>query len=333
MNFVLLNDFNIQCNNCGKIIRVDKDSLEVLHLRKHFVHLAHFPAVVCTATVANQAVGFVEEQNRLRFFGILEHLADILFGIAYVTVQQVARLLDNELAVERSRKMFCKFGLAGTRRPVKEHIQAIGAVALFHLFPPGIKSVHHLQNLGHIGVGIERIEQITRRTAFLVAVHVFQVQLQKFRLRLGNGTHALHGVNVATRHDKTLGARNSQRNATRRIIQTVTAMTEAELLAQELQATDGNRRSTYLQIIDGKTACLFATACALGNPECYDLGLCYGRLFQLYDDIADGEATVETDTLIAAEMPRWNTLADQWPGIVAQLPSYDCNKTAQTNTK
>jgi octaprenyl-diphosphate synthase len=123
------------------------------------------------------------------------------------------------------------------------------------------------------------------------------------------------------------------RNATRRIIQTVTAMTEAELLAQELQATDGNRRSTYLQIIDGKTACLFATACALGNPECYDLGLCYGRLFQLYDDIADGEATVETDTLIAAEMPRWNTLADQWPGIVAQLPSYDCNKTAQTNTK
>lgn len=29
MNFVLLNDFNIQCNNCGKIIRVDKDSLEV----------------------------------------------------------------------------------------------------------------------------------------------------------------------------------------------------------------------------------------------------------------------------------------------------------------
>ena len=123
------------------------------------------------------------------------------------------------------------------------------------------------------------------------------------------------------------------RNATRRIIQVVTAMTEAELFAQELQATDGNRRSTYLQIIDGKTACLFATACALGNPECYDLGLCYGRLFQLYDDIADGEATVETDTLIAAEMPRWNTLADQWPGIVAQLPSYDCNKTAQTNTK
>ena len=60
-------------------------------------------------------------------------------------------------------------------------------------------------------------------------------------------------------------------------------------------------KERYLCIIDGKTARLFATACALGNPEYEEFGLHYGRLFQLRDDIADGEATQWTDILIKEE--------------------------------
>ena len=122
------------------------------------------------------------------------------------------------------------------------------------------------------------------------------------------------------------------RDATRRINQTVIAMTEAELLAQELQGiqevqgvqevvgkTDGTPQDdsvdcgialnsvnymnymNYLKIIDGKTARLFATAAALGNPLYEEFGLHYGRLFQLRDDLADGEATPFTADLIRQE--------------------------------
>jgi geranylgeranyl pyrophosphate synthase len=59
--------------------------------------------------------------------------------------------------------------------------------------------------------------------------------------------------------------------------------------------------STYLRIIDGKTASLFACACALGNPLYYDFGLHYGRLFQLRDDIADHEDNPFTANLIEQE--------------------------------
>ena len=77
---------------------------------------------------------------------------------------------------------------------------------------------------------------------------------------------------------------------------TVTTMVEAELLQLSVRNDD-----TYLRIIDGKTASLFACACALGNPEYYDFGLHYGRLFQLRDDVADHEDTPFTATLIEQE--------------------------------
>ena len=88
------------------------------------------------------------------------------------------------------------------------------------------------------------------------------------------------------------------REATRRVNKTVKAMVEAELLAQEV---DSWQLPTYLHIIDGKTAQLFAIAAAFGNPAYEEFGLHYGRLFQLRDDLADGEATPWTTQLIAKE--------------------------------
>ncbi len=89
--------------------------------------------------------------------------------------------------------------------------------------------------------------------------------------------------------------------AARRINDTVLAMVEGELLQQEIANGRLLTADDYLRIIDGKTARLFATACALGNPQYEEFGLHYGRLFQLRDDLADGEATAFTDTLIADE--------------------------------
>lgn len=90
--------------------------------------------------------------------------------------------------------------------------------------------------------------------------------------------------------------------AAKLINRTVMDMVEAELLAREV-AEDPSRLTaeTYLAIIDGKTARLFATAAALGNPAYSDFGLHYGRLFQLRDDVADGEATLFTASLIEQE--------------------------------
>lgn len=87
-------------------------------------------------------------------------------------------------------------------------------------------------------------------------------------------------------------------DTTLRVIHTVEAMVQAELLAQEINNPTINQ---YLAIIDGKTAQLFATACALGNPGYEEFGLHYGRLFQLRDDLADGEATPYTEELILQE--------------------------------
>ena len=79
-------------------------------------------------------------------------------------------------------------------------------------------------------------------------------------------------------------------------------MVEAELLQQDHSATQSlSHSATYLKIIDGKTARLFATACALGNPEYEAFGLHFGRLFQLHDDIADGEAPSFAGELIRQE--------------------------------
>lgn len=94
------------------------------------------------------------------------------------------------------------------------------------------------------------------------------------------------------------------REATQRVNNTVKAMVEAELIAQE----SCDSENTYLKIIDGKTARLFATACAFGNPLYEDFGLHYGRIFQLRDDIADGEATPYTEGLIAREEEALRTI-------------------------
>ena len=91
----------------------------------------------------------------------------------------------------------------------------------------------------------------------------------------------------------------------------VRSMVEAELLAQEIPPTSDFRPPTsdlYLKIIDGKTANLFALAAELGNPLYRDFGLHYGRLFQLHDDIADGEATPWTAPLIEQEERAINQL-------------------------
>lgn len=116
-------------------------------------------------------------------------------------------------------------------------------------------------------------------------------------------------------------------DTTRRVYQTVESMVQAELLQQEVTEFLSNQVSeslnhsvtqslshsdTYLKIIDGKTARLFATACALGNPEYEDFGLHYGRLFQLQDDLADGEANEYTEELIRQEK---NTLAAIKPSL------------------
>ncbi len=93
------------------------------------------------------------------------------------------------------------------------------------------------------------------------------------------------------------------RDAALLVNRTVTTMVQAELL--QLQTINEKflipDSSTYLRIIDGKTASLFACACALGNPLYYDFGLHYGRLFQLRDDIADHEDNPFTANLIEQE--------------------------------
>lgn len=87
-------------------------------------------------------------------------------------------------------------------------------------------------------------------------------------------------------------------DAARMVNRTVTEMVEAELLALESAEMS---RERYLKIIDGKTARLFSTACALGNPKYEAFGMHYGRLFQLRDDLADGETTPWTAELIRQE--------------------------------
>lgn len=90
-------------------------------------------------------------------------------------------------------------------------------------------------------------------------------------------------------------------DAARRINSTVSAMVESELLALDLNGKPDTEEQ-YISIIDGKTAHLFATAAALGNPAFEDYGLHYGRYFQLCDDRHDGEATQWTESLIAQEL-------------------------------
>ena len=100
--------------------------------------------------------------------------------------------------------------------------------------------------------------------------------------RWGNGTAVLVGDWLLTQVMQLLDEADD-REATRRVNRTVQQMVLAEL------APVPDSEEAYLKVVDGKTASLFATACWLGNPAYEAFGLHYGRLFQLRDDLADGE--------------------------------------------
>lgn len=110
----------------------------------------------------------------------------------------------------------------------------------------------------------------------------------------------------------------NDRDAALLVNRTVTTMVQAELL--QLQTTNSASlipdSSTYLRIIDGKTASLFACACALGNPLYYNFGLHYGRLFQLRDDIADHEDNPFTAKLIEQETAALAAIKNHLPVLI-----------------
>lgn len=120
--------------------------------------------------------------------------------------------------------------------------------------------------------------------------------------RWGNGVAVLVG-DYHLAQIMTLLDEMDDREATRMVNQTVIDMVQSELLQKEVGlGMQELTPDTYLRIIDGKTASLFATACALGNPTLGDFGLHYGRLFQLRDDMADGEAPDFAKQFIDSEM-------------------------------
>ena len=151
-----------------------------------------------------------------------------------------------------------------------------------------------------------RLGKMLRPQLTLLAADTLGQASSRRTLLLATAVEMLH--NASLLHDDFLLAQVmrilhevDEPDTTQRVYQTVEAMVEAELLAQEELPTTHYPLSTYLKIIDGKTAHLFATACALGNPDYEEFGLHYGRLFQLQDDIADGEANEHTDALVEQE--------------------------------
>lgn len=101
------------------------------------------------------------------------------------------------------------------------------------------------------------------------------------------------------------------KEVTRKVNHTVRGMVEAELLQQE------SLESSYLKIIDGKTANLFALSAELGNPAYRDFGFHYGRLFQLRDDLADDDDTPLTEELIRQEEATLATINPQLPILIS----------------
>ncbi|MCR4659310.1 MAG: polyprenyl synthetase family protein [Bacteroidales bacterium] len=92
------------------------------------------------------------------------------------------------------------------------------------------------------------------------------------------------------------------RDATRRLTDTVLAMTTAELLQLETSDVSKADIETYRNITCGKTARLMATCCAFGNPAFEQFGLHYGMAFQLRDDLDDNEDTPHTATMLKEEV-------------------------------
>lgn len=135
--------------------------------------------------------------------------------------------------------------------------------------------------------------------------------------RWGNATAVLVGDYLLAQIMQLLNELNDS-DAARRINDTVSAMVESELLALDLKGKPETEEQ-YINIIDGKTARLFATAAALGNPAYEDYGLHYGRYFQLCDDRHDGESSQWTDSLLIQELGTLQALEAQ--GMSLGLPT------------
>lgn len=118
---------------------------------------------------------------------------------------------------------------------------------------------------------------------------------QSINARWGNKVAVLVG-DYCLAQIMTLLDEANDRDASQRVNRTVSAMVESELLALDDESPLNAER--YLAIIDGKTASLFATSAALGNPAYEKFGLAYGRLFQLRDDQCDGDDNEHTQPLI-----------------------------------
>ena len=92
------------------------------------------------------------------------------------------------------------------------------------------------------------------------------------------------------------------------MLQTSAAMSEGELMQDaSFWRPDGRQNDAYLDIITRKTAMLMRSCCVAGalsvdaSPEqvqqIADFGLNFGILFQLRDDLLDGENTEQAKTL------------------------------------
>ena len=66
------------------------------------------------SSIRNHAVGLVEEQYGMGLFRFFEGCTDSLFGFAYEHALQVTGSLDNQVAVQLSRKETGEFRFAGT---------------------------------------------------------------------------------------------------------------------------------------------------------------------------------------------------------------------------
>ena len=95
------------------------------------------------------------------------------------------------------------------------------------------------------------------------------------------------------------------------MLRTTAAMSEGELLQNaSFLRSDGRKYDVYLDIITRKTAMLMRSCCAAGalsvnaTPEqvqqIADFGLNFGILFQLRDDLLDGENTEQATALLPA---------------------------------
>ncbi len=71
--------------------RANEQPVEALHLRQHLVDGGHFPGVLGRLAFGQEAVGFVEQQQRAVLLCLAEHLRDLLFGLADIRTQNVRR--------------------------------------------------------------------------------------------------------------------------------------------------------------------------------------------------------------------------------------------------